>query len=191
MATNIECERVAELLPWLKNRTLEGAEHRLVSEHLAHCGECQRESVETTFAWSVYQQHVPSRFLVDLAYDHPVVAAQRDLFDRHLSACPDCAEQLDLVRASRRLEPDEEKAFNRGVVVPLVSRAPGWWKRTPVWQYGAIAATLLFVIAAVGWLRSWQQGVPPEAAITAQEKALHERLETLQTENDRLRQSEA
>lgn len=190
MATKIECERVAQLLPWLKNRTLEGAEQRLVREHLAHCQECQRESAETTFAWAVYQHHVPAEDLVNLAYDRPLVAAEHDLFERHLSACTDCAEQLEMVRASRRLESEEEKAMKPGVVVPLVSRAPGWWQRTPVWQYGAIAATLLFVIVAFGWFRSWQQRVPPEAAMTAQEKALRERLEALQVENDRLRQAE-
>lgn len=190
MAAKIECEQVAELLPWFQNGTLEGPEHQFVRAHLAHCGECLRELAETTFARSVYEQHVPADVLVNLAYDLPIVAAQHDLFDRHLSACSECTDQLDMVRASRRLQSEEEEEA-RPVVVPLVSRGAVSWQRSPVWQYGAIAATLLFVIAAGGWLRSWQQSRLPDVASSAQEKALTERLQTLQAENDRLRQAEA
>lgn len=189
MVAKVECERVAELLPWFRNGTLEGPELRLVREHLAVCQECQRESAETTFAWSVYQQHVPAEVLVNLAYDRPVVVALRDLFDRHLSTCSDCAEQLAMVSVSRQLEAEEEKEAKPGVVVPL--RAPVPWQRPRVWQYGAIAATLLLVVAAGGWLRTWQQSRHPQVDQSVQEKALIDRLETLQGENDRLRRAES
>lgn len=186
----MDCERVAELLPWAKNGTLAGPEQGLVREHLGHCRKCQRELIETNFAWSVYQQHVPAEVLVDLAYDSAVVPAQRALFDRHLSACPDCAEQLELVRASRRLETEQQKEASLQVL-PLLPKRAVWWQRTPVWKYGAIAATLLLIIAAGGWWRTWQQSRNPAGGQSAQEQSLRERLAGLEAENLRLREAEA
>jgi hypothetical protein len=186
----MDCERVAELLPWLKNGTLGGPEQQLVREHLAACQKCQREAVETEFAWAVHQQHVPAEALVSLAYESPLAAAEHSLFQRHLSACPKCAEQLDLVRESRRLETDEDKKES-GVVVPFVPSHAGSWQRARVWQYGAVAATLLFVIAAGGWFRSWQRARSPQVNEPGQEQALRARLAGLEAENERLRQAEA
>jgi hypothetical protein len=182
----MDCGRVAELLPWLKNGSLAGPEQELMRHHLAQCRECQRELAETSVAWEVYEQHVPTEALINLAYDRPIVATQRTLFDHHLSVCVDCADQLELVRESRRLEAREEP----GVVIPIASGRELWWQRTSVWRYGAIAATLLFFIAAAGWLRSWQQIRNPQTDQSAQENPLRERLSSLEAENERLRQLE-
>ncbi|HEY5838342.1 MAG TPA: zf-HC2 domain-containing protein [Pyrinomonadaceae bacterium] len=185
----MDCGHVAELLPWLKNGSLAGPEQELVREHLAQCHACQQELSETSLAWSVYQQHLPTEALVNLAYDRSLVASQQTLYDRHLKACTDCAEQLDLVRASRRLEAAEESA-EPGVIIPLASRRAVRWQGASVWRYGAIAAALLFFIAAGGWLRSWQQLRNPQTLQSAHENALRERLAGLETENERLHQQE-
>ena len=185
----MECERVAELLPWLKNGTLAGPEEQLVREHFGHCHECARELAETDFAWSVYQQHVPAKALVSMAYERALPAAQRDLFDRHLAACAACAAELDLVKESRRLEAGEERR-DESNVVPFSTGTRVRGKRIPVWQYGAIAAAILLLIASGWWLRSWQQARNPAPTGIAQEKALRERLAALEAENERLRKAE-
>ena len=186
----MDCERVAELLPWLMNGTLESSEQRLVREHLMRCQGCQRELAQSSFAWSVYQQHVPTQALVNIAYDRPIIAAERNLFERHVEACPDCAEQLEMVRESRRLEAQEEKE-EAAQVVPLASKRVAWWQRAHAWQYGALAASLLIVIAVGGWLLSWQQARSLRADSAEAEKVLRERLADLERENERLRQTEA
>ena len=186
----MDCERTAELLPWLMNETLESSEQRLVREHLARCQRCQRELAQTSFAWSVYRQHVPAQALVRLAYDRPDIAAERNLFERHVEACPDCAEQLELVRESRRLEAQEEKE-EVAQIVPLATKRVAWWQRAHVWQYGALAASLLIVIAFGGWLLSRQQAGNLRAGPPDEEKVLRERMADLERENERLRQAEA
>jgi len=185
----MDCENVNELLPWLKNGSLTGPEQELVRDHLAQCHVCQQELRETSLAWSVYQQHLPTEALVNLAYDRPLLATQQTLFDGHLSTCADCAEQLDLVRASRRLEAAEE-SVEPGVIIPMASRSAVRWQSASVWRYGAIAATLLFFVAAGGWLRSWQQLRNPQTVKSAQENALRERLAGLEAENQHLHQQE-
>src|SRR5688572_1742305 len=185
----MDCGHVSELLPWFKNGSLAGPEQEQVREHLAQCRACQQELSETSLAWSVYEQHLPTEALVNLAYDRPLVATQQRLFDHHLSACADCAEQLDLVRANRRLEAAEE-AVEPGVIIPMASRRAVWWQRTSIWRYGAIAASILFFVAASGWLRSWQQLRNPQADQSAQVNALRERLAGLDAENERLRREE-
>jgi hypothetical protein len=144
-----------------------------------------------SFAWSVYQQHLPAEAFVNLAYDRPIIAAERDLFGRHLSNCADCAEQLDMVRKSKRLEeePEREETPSRHAIA-ATARAP-WWQRAPAWRYSALAATLLLFIAAAGWLRSWRQAEHMGANRAAQAQALRERLAGLEAENERLRQTEA
>src|SRR5262245_56369790 len=100
----MDCQRVTEILPWLLNDTLEAAEGQAVRAHLAQCAACQRELKDTLFAASVFHQHVPTEALVSYAFDRPSLAAERELIERHLSDCQSCAAELELVRASRRLE---------------------------------------------------------------------------------------
>src|SRR5438309_1920937 len=104
----MNCDRVAELLPWHLNGTLEPAEQHQVQEHLAQCEKCQREFDETMVAWAVYQHHVPTEALISYAFEHPSLGQEQELVERHLQTCQACAEQLELVRESRRGEKEEE-----------------------------------------------------------------------------------
>lgn len=185
----IDCERIAELLPWLKNGTLSDPEEQLVRGHLADCRECRRELAETELAWSVYQQHVPAKALVAMAHERALPAAERDLFDRHFAACAACNAELDLVKESRRLEAEDERR-DESQVVPFRPGTRVQGKPRPLWQYGAIAASILLLIAGGWWLRSWQQSRNPAPTGIAQDKALRERLAALEAENERLRQAE-
>jgi hypothetical protein len=188
----LDCDRVAELLPWMMNGTLKGSEQEMLREHLAVCQHCQQELAETRFAWTVQQQHLPVETLINLAYKRPVIATERSLFERHLAACADCAEQLEMVKESVALEAEDVETADTGrEVMPVVAKRTGWWQRTQVWQYGALAASLLLIIASVGWLQSWQHSRALRAGVTDEEKALQERLTNLEKENERLRRAEA
>ena len=185
----MDCELVVGVLPWALNGTLDDVERQHVREHLAHCRKCQRELAETSFAWTVHQQHIPAEVLVSIAFGRPVEAGEHSLFEKHLKACSDCAEQLEMARESRRLQPEGE-AEETAQVSPLAAKKEVRWRRTPVWRYGAIAASLFLVVAAGGWLRSWQQARELRAGVTDREKALRQRLADLEVENERLRQTE-
>lgn len=185
----MKCERVAELLPWLMNDTLDAAERALAREHLAQCAQCRRELGETGFAWSLHRQHVPIAALIARAYQQPTGDIEPAAFNRHLESCQECAEQFELARASRRLE-EEEETTTAAQVVPLASRKTAW-RRAPLWRYAAIAASLLLAVAIGGWLRSWRQTAELQAQMTGQETLLRERLARLEADNQRLQQAEA
>jgi hypothetical protein len=58
------------------------------------------------------------------------------------------------------------------------------------WQYVALAASLVGLVALGGWLWSWQQGRERLATLTEQQQVMQDRMAKLEAENQRLRQIE-
>ncbi len=139
-------EHATELLPWLLNGTLAAAERDEVWHHLETCERCRRDLAETREAWSVFAQHLPSQDLVALAWGEAPSAA----VEEHLESCARCAAELELVRMSRRLEEDDKIA-----VFPAAKPRPAAAPRR--WQAAAIAASLVAVVSAFGWIQAERQ----------------------------------
>lgn len=188
----MDCERAAELLPWLLNRTLEATEERQVEAHLKSCEKCRRELGETVFSATAARQHLPPEVLIDYGFERPV-ALDQDLVERHLASCPRCAEELDLVRECHRL------AQGQGArVVRLDSRRP----RTQRWRAGALAASLATLVAVGGWLWSWRDARQLRLSLAALEdgqsagrneelQGLEQRLAEARTRGEELRRQSA
>jgi predicted anti-sigma-YlaC factor YlaD len=181
----MECEDTAELLPWFLNGTLAADQQQDVRDHLAQCDKCRQEMDETLFAHAVYRQHVPAEALIDHAFGRPVQAVGLELLEQHLQTCRECAEQYRMARESRRLEQDEAAG-----AIPFVSKEDQA-KRVRLWQYGALAASLVAMIAVAGWILSRQQAGPVDAGSGEQRKAAAERLAEIEAENQRLREEDS
>ncbi|HEX2644542.1 MAG TPA: zf-HC2 domain-containing protein [Thermoanaerobaculia bacterium] len=162
----MNCEQAIELLPWLLNGTLQESERQAVREHLAGCDRCREALAETRFAWSVYDQHLPSEALVALAYgDRLPDGLDPALAERHLATCPQCAAELELVRTSRHLEEDERIApmpFQRkdraaGASTTVPAAAPLVRTSVRAWRSSALAASLVGVVALSGWIHNGQR----------------------------------
>lgn len=135
-------EHATELLPWLLNGTLAAAERDEVWHHLETCERCRRDLTETREAWSVFAQHLPSQNLVALAWGETPSAA----VEEHLESCARCAADLELVRMSRRLEEEDNIAL-----FPAAKPRPAATPRR--WQAAAMAAGLVAVVSAFGWIQ--------------------------------------
>lgn len=159
----MNCEQAIELLPWLLNGTLQESERQEVREHLAGCDRCREALAETRFAWSVYDQHLPSEALVALAYgDRLPDGLDPALAERHLATCPQCAAELELVRTSRHLEEDDRIAtmpFQRKDRAAGASTAAAPLVRASAraWRSSALAASLVGLVALSGWIHNGQQ----------------------------------
>lgn len=148
---NLNCDQVAELLPWYLNGTLDKGVQEEVRVHLEGCTECRRALEETRLAWRTFDQHIPSEALVALAWGETPEGLDRDVLDRHLETCPECAAELELVRTSRRLEEDDRIAL-----FPTSARREKAARPAPAWRSAAMAAGLAGIVAASGWL--WTAG---------------------------------
>lgn len=177
--TGMDCQRAAELLPWLMNGTLQEDERRELEDHLKECPTCQAEAAETAFAGRVFRQHIPVEALVAYASGGPPEGLDRDLLEEHLAGCDDCAEELALVQESLGLA--EEGA---APVVPLPTRRRAV---SPFWQHAALAASLVGLVALGGWLWSLQEQRALEATLAARQEAMErERREAEAALQDRL-----
>jgi hypothetical protein len=103
----MDCPGVSERLPWLLNGSLSASEADEVRSHLATCERCREEWEETRGAASVFDAHVPTSVVMDLAWDRPPSGLDPGLARAHVESCADCREELELARASRRLEAQE------------------------------------------------------------------------------------
>src|SRR5580693_2827468 len=141
------CDQTSERLPWLLNGTLDAAERQEVEEHLRSCPACRKALAETRLAWEVFDRHVASDQLVAYVWGDPTV--DRAEIEQHLASCPRCAAELELVGISRQLEAAEDQK------VPLLAPAA---RRRPaparLWRNSAVAACLVGLIAATGWIES-------------------------------------
>lgn len=168
----MNCEEVAERLPWVVNGTLEGGEREQVRLHLAACSTCRRELDDTRAAARVFGQHVPTADLIAHAFDADAGQTDRELIARHLEKCPTCREELALVRESRTLDPAGTVTAPDRRVVDLTARrsAAAWW------QYAAVAAGLVAFTAANVWLS------------VERRQTTDTRVASLESENQRLTQ---
>jgi anti-sigma factor RsiW len=149
----MNCDQTSEYLPWLLNGTLGAGERRAAEEHLRSCAACRQALADTRFAWEVFDQHLPSEQLVAYAWGDPGV--DREEVEHHLGSCPRCAAELELVGISRRLQgandEDDEDDEKVPLLVPAARRRPA---PARIWRSSAIAASLVGLIAATGWMES-------------------------------------
>jgi anti-sigma factor RsiW len=153
------CQEATLQLPWWLNGSLEPAERREVKDHLASCASCREALAETRLAWKIYAQHIPTAALLAYAEDErPEGTDQIDpaLLERHLADCPQCAAELEMVRASRLLVDHGE--------VRLLDDRPGGRQaaaaqrgRDRGWRAAALAACLTGLVAIGGWVGTVQQ----------------------------------
>jgi hypothetical protein len=141
----MDCEGASERLPWLYAGSLDPGEAAEVRRHLEGCARCRAELQETRQAAAVFDAHLPTAVLVDLAWERPVTAIAAELVQAHLAACAECREELELVRESRRLE----------AAAPAEVVRPVRWS----WRTAALPATLAAGLAA-GAL--WGRGTAPQ-----------------------------
>jgi anti-sigma factor RsiW len=158
---NLNCDQVAELLPWYLNGTLDEEEQGEVRVHLEGCTKCRQALDETRLAWRIYDQHLPSEALVALAWGETPEGLDPDVLERHLETCAECAAELEMVRTSRKLEEDERIALfptpTERLPLPRqggVGRGEGG--RGQFWRTAAMAAGLAGIVAASGWV--WTAG---------------------------------
>lgn len=170
----MECEAVRERLPWLLNRSLQPDERAAVESHLAGCPGCRAELAETRRAAGLFDTHLPPSTLVDLAWDRPLVAFDAGTVRRHLDGCASCADELELLRESRRTAESDQAPFR---LAPSVMR--------PL----ALAASLVLAFAVGGRLeraRFERDSGGPRRELGE----LSARLATAAAEADRLRAAE-
>lgn len=195
---NLNCDLVAELLPWYLNGTLDEGEQGEVRVHLEGCTECRQALEETRLAGRIYGQHIPSEALVALAWGDTPEGLDPGVLERHLETCPECAAELEMARTSRRLEEDDRIAL-----FPTPARRETAPSRG--WRTAAMAAGLAGIVAASGWLwtagragdleeRRARASRPVEAAPAPAPEAGGGRraeLSAMTAEVERLRQSQA
>ncbi len=146
----MSCQDISQLLPWYLNGTVTSEERHRLDEHLQACTSCRAELADTLWAAKAFTRHPSSRTLVELAYDREVPHQSAVL--EHLQQCTDCAEQLRLIRESRRLEDDNLILFKR----PRQTMSDV--KR---WRSIAVAAMIAGVVGLGGWIRETSQSVEP------------------------------
>jgi len=148
---NLNCDHVAELLPWYLNGTLDEGEQGEVRVHLEGCTKCRQALEDTRLAWRIYDQHIPSEALVALAWGETPEGLDPDVLERHLETCPQCAAELEMVRTSRKLEEDDRIAL-----FPTSARPAKTPSSSQGWRAAAMAAGLAGIVAASGWI--WTAG---------------------------------
>jgi hypothetical protein len=170
----MDCEAASERLPWLYAGSLAPEEAAALRLHLEGCPRCRAEMDETRRAAAVFDAHLPTAVVLDLAWDRPVAALPADVVRAHLETCAACGEDLALARESRRLEAQTPGA---ATVRPL--RPAG----RSGWRVAALPATLAAGLAA-GAL--WGRGTAPPPA---QPQTNGPGVSALESEVARLRQA--
>jgi anti-sigma factor RsiW len=150
----MNCDQAIELLPWFLNDTLEAGEREEVRRHLETCSRCQEALAETRESWRILDQHLPTEALVALAYGETPTGLDPALVDRHLSSCPSCAAELEMVTTSRRLEEDDNIVPFREKPRPQQPPETGAYRG---WRTAAVAASLAGLVAVSGWIHSARQ----------------------------------
>jgi Putative zinc-finger len=148
----MNCDQATELLPWLLNGTLDAGERQEVLGHLAGCARCRAALADTRTAWGIFDWHPAAAELVAYAQDEAAAAGAGARFagiEEHLAACPACAAELELVRASRLLS--APAADQRIALLPRRGADPG---AARAWRRSALAAGVVGLLAVSGWVES-------------------------------------
>ncbi|MCP4659632.1 MAG: zf-HC2 domain-containing protein [bacterium] len=101
MSISNDCQDAIELLPWFLNGSLDGDERQALHDHLATCESCRSELEQTTRAWEVFAQHVPSLALAEYAEGLEPSELNRERIEQHLARCPSCRQELEWATADR------------------------------------------------------------------------------------------
>jgi Putative zinc-finger len=172
----MDCDAASERLPWLYAGSLAPEEAAELRRHLEGCPRCLAEMDETRRAAAIFDAHLPTAVVLDLAWDRPVVALPADVVRAHLESCAACGEDLALGRESRLLEGQGPGA---ATVLPLRPAARSGWR------VAALPATLAAGLA-VGAL--WGRGTA-RPQVQTQVQTNSSGVSALETEVARLRQA--
>ncbi len=220
----MNCDLAAELIPWLLNGTLEAGERRELIEHLRGCSACRAALADTQVAWDLFDWHPPAAALVAYAgavdaggSRAPVgatVAGERGAsspsgdatagagaIEEHLAGCPRCSAELELVRTSRLLADPAEDGRIAILPAPIGARRDDAAARR-AWQRSALAASVVGLLAATGWIESARhsreierrlaatpaRAAAPATALRRRADEAEARLSTLADENRQLQQ---
>src|SRR5262249_46914201 len=126
--------------------------------------------------------------LIDYAFDRPLPEIDRGLIERHLDVCEQCVAELELVEESHRLMKAEDNVvtFRPGTPVTPIEVSASRSSRYQLWTYGAIAASVIGIVALIGWWWNWRQA----RNLNDQQVAMSRRLAGLELENQQLRQTQ-
>ena len=162
------CQDTTELLPWLLNGSLEGEERRAVCEHLAGCESCRGELAESSEAWQMFAQHVPSLALAEYAVGMAPSAPDRERIERHLALCPSCRQELELAMSDRVV--DFAAAREAREETPRRRRAASVGDRVAGGRALAIAASFALLLVSGLTIRSFvgTDGTTPREPIVAE-----------------------
>jgi hypothetical protein len=169
----MNCDMAMELLPWLVNGTLEAGERLQVLEHVRSCGSCRAALADTRAAWEIFDWHPPAAALVAYAGGGAAGGEPGDLgasgIEEHLAGCPRCAAELELVRTSRLLvDPAEDGRI--AILAPRREATAGGRDEAAArraWRRSALAASLVGLLAATGWIESARQAHDLERRLAA------------------------
>ncbi len=113
--------------------------------------------------------------------------AEEELMHEHLEGCGRCRQELDesvLVRSIYRRAPNEAV-----VRAPAIARKR-WWELAARPRL-AWAACFVALIALGGWFWSWRQARTGQANVTEQQRAMRERVASLESEKQNWQQTES
>jgi hypothetical protein len=140
------------------------------------------------------QSHVPIEVMLDFVAEPGLGNYDPILFEKHLAACAECSEQMELVAASfGSLEPVQQES---GQVISLAEvrekkqRARAIAAPRSVWQYAAIAACLLFTFALGYSFYSWRALNRLQAGQIAQAQRINALENESQRQGDNYNQSQ-
>ncbi|MBL8173706.1 MAG: zf-HC2 domain-containing protein [Bryobacterales bacterium] len=155
----MKCPEVIERLPWLLNDTLPRDERSEVLSHLEGCAECRKQLEETAAVLEAVADHPAADRLAEYVMGAGMKAAEQAAIGKHLAACRQCAEEVELLRESAQQMPA---------------------RRFGTMRYAGIAA-MLVIAASAGLLvsRVEREAGRREAMLRGQVRELEERLERL------------
>ena len=138
-------------------------------EHLESCADCRRELRQTSEAWNLMTQHVPSLALAEYAHGLPVSDFDRGRVEEHLAVCPSCRQEVELMTSDNVVDfqPRRERHTSTPQRTPTPQRASGL--RVSALRRLAIAASLATLLVSSGFL--WSVARSP-SAVPAEGEAL-------------------
>lgn len=134
----VDCRTAAELAPWVLNGSLDGRDRDRVREHLRSCESCRRELWGAAEVLDLAEGHPPPALVAAWACGEEVPDAAE--LAHHFEGCPDCREEVALVR---------ENVALAGFVRPAAARRAPLERSLRRWRWTAVAAMAAAVVVAV------------------------------------------
>jgi anti-sigma factor RsiW len=177
----MNCNTTIESFPWFLNGTVDPEEATRIREHLKECSACRGDLQDTHFAWLVFGAHPGPEDLTALALELDELPGERKaLLEAHLGSCDTCREEWRMLQESRQafLDADVSSEVTRdeaptGVRPATLSRSPANDNRPGgLWRFAAIAATIVAVVTAAGWVGTLRQQSALSADLAAARSAV-------------------